>query len=467
MTRARTWSANRRPTRSRRSTRSGLKADIHDVNSDEADRAPSPASIPKAGHAAAQGREGADQRLAGPEAGRRAAGRRLAVRVGRGRRSRAPASRSRGATSIRTSRRASSSRWTRAANSLIAPGSTVTLFVSKGPTDVVRPGRDELLARGRDRDAAELRLQGRRRRLGHRRPVPGRRRHDADAGARARRRSPGRRHDHGRPLHRAADRRATTTDATTPTDTVHDSEATATGRADTAVGHHVHARQTPARRRPDGRPFLGAPDLARVRAVGDRRARPGALRRRRDRDRPRRPLVARLRPGQNRDPSRCGQGRASDTPDLSSTAARSGHVERGRGHARRGRGRAADPARAVRGGRAAPGAARDGGRRRTSAPTHAASALCMDKDLFKAVMRDQGIPVTRNITLRGRRGSAREPVRLSRLRQAGAARLVGRDHEGARRRRAPRRGRARVRARREGARRGVRLRDRGRGRRAR
>jgi D-alanine-D-alanine ligase len=29
-----------------------------------------------------------------------------------------------------------------------------------------------------------------------------------------------------------------------------------------------------------------------------------------------------------------------------------------------------------------------------------ASALCMDKDLFKAVMRDQGIPVTRNVTLR-------------------------------------------------------------------
>jgi D-alanine-D-alanine ligase len=30
----------------------------------------------------------------------------------------------------------------------------------------------------------------------------------------------------------------------------------------------------------------------------------------------------------------------------------------------------------------------------------AASALCMDKDLFKAVMRDHGIPVTRNVTLR-------------------------------------------------------------------
>jgi len=42
----------------------------------------------------------------------------------------------------------------------------------------------------------------------------------------------------------------------------------------------------------------------------------------------------------------------------------------------------------------------------------AASALCMDKDLFKAVMRDQGIPVARNITLRagsvaGKAGGAR------------------------------------------------------------
>jgi len=29
-----------------------------------------------------------------------------------------------------------------------------------------------------------------------------------------------------------------------------------------------------------------------------------------------------------------------------------------------------------------------------------ASALCMDKDLFKAVMRDNGIPVTRSVTVR-------------------------------------------------------------------
>jgi D-alanine-D-alanine ligase len=46
----------------------------------------------------------------------------------------------------------------------------------------------------------------------------------------------------------------------------------------------------------------------------------------------------------------------------------------------------------------------------------AASALCMDKDLFKAVMRDQGIPVTQNITLRagsaaGKAGDARPETR--------------------------------------------------------
>ena len=33
-------------------------------------------------------------------------------------------------------------------------------------------------------------------------------------------------------------------------------------------------------------------------------------------------------------------------------------------------------------------------------PGVAASALCMDKDLFKAVLRDRGIPVTRNVTIR-------------------------------------------------------------------
>ena len=61
----------------------------------------------------------------------------------------------------------------------------------------------------------------------------------------------------------------------------------------------------------------------------------------------------------------------------------------------------------------------------------------------------------------------REPVRLPRLRQAGAARLVGRDLEGPRRGGARDGGRARAAARREGAGRGVRRRNRGRVRRAR
>jgi D-alanine-D-alanine ligase len=39
-------------------------------------------------------------------------------------------------------------------------------------------------------------------------------------------------------------------------------------------------------------------------------------------------------------------------------------------------------------------------------PGVVASAVCMDKDLFKAVLRDHGVPVTRNITLRN--GAAAE-----------------------------------------------------------
>ena len=58
-----------------------------------------------------------------------------------------------------------------------------------------------------------------------------------------------------------------------------------------------------------------------------------------------------------------------------------------------------------------------------------ASALCMDKDLFKAVLRDRGIPVAANVTLRA--GDAdREPLRLPRVRQACATRLFGRHLEG-------------------------------------
>ena len=59
-----------------------------------------------------------------------------------------------------------------------------------------------------------------------------------------------------------------------------------------------------------------------------------------------------------------------------------------------------------------------------------ASALCMDKDVFKSVLRDHDIPVTAEHHPAARRRAA-EPVRLPLLRQAGAARLERRDHEGA------------------------------------
>jgi D-alanine-D-alanine ligase len=43
----------------------------------------------------------------------------------------------------------------------------------------------------------------------------------------------------------------------------------------------------------------------------------------------------------------------------------------------------------------------------------AASALCMDKDLFKAVMRDKGVPVVRSLTLRaGHAGLVESPYGL-------------------------------------------------------
>jgi D-alanine-D-alanine ligase len=38
-----------------------------------------------------------------------------------------------------------------------------------------------------------------------------------------------------------------------------------------------------------------------------------------------------------------------------------------------------------------------------------ASALCMDKDLFKSVLRDQGIPVTRSVTLRSQNNGFANP----------------------------------------------------------
>ena len=96
----------------------------------------------------------------------------------------------------------------------------------------------------------------------------------------------------------------------------------------------------------------------------------------------------------------------------------------------------------------------------------AASALCMDKDLFKAVLRDRGIPVARNVTLRLGDEIANpfgypvfvKPARL------GSSVGISKAHDEAE---LARGGRARPPARREGARRGVRRGHRGRVRRAR
>ncbi len=91
----------------------------------------------------------------------------------------------------------------------------------------------------------------------------------------------------------------------------------------------------------------------------------------------------------------------------------------------------------------------------------AASALCMDKDLFKAVLRDRGIPVARSVTLRdGDEPRPRLPV--SRLREARAPRIVRRYQQGARAGRARAGRRARAPTRRQGADRGASRRDRSR-----
>jgi D-alanine-D-alanine ligase len=59
----------------------------------------------------------------------------------------------------------------------------------------------------------------------------------------------------------------------------------------------------------------------------------------------------------------------------------------------------------------------------------AASALCMDKDLFKKVLRDSGLPVARHVALREGRSGA-EPFGFPCSRPPARLRLFGRDREG-------------------------------------
>ena len=125
--------------------------------------------------------------------------------------------------------------------------------------------------------------------------------------------------------------------------------------------------------------------------LGARGARSRALRRRERRDRPRRPVEPRARPAdtpwcqtpgrvrRRRCPSRPRTGRSPrSAPSTSCCRSCTGRS------ARTGRCRACSSSPASR----------------TSAPGVAASALAMDKDLFKKVLRDSGIPVARHHAIR-------------------------------------------------------------------
>ena len=366
--------------------------------------------------------------------------------------SRARASRSRAATSSRTIRRTRSCRRIRPRTACREGlhGHSVRL---EGPEGSGRPRRGELLACRRDRHAAQLRLQGGR---GHeRRPGP-----EPD----------------GVVLFQTPGAGTSATPGSTVTITVghyappptddddhpHDDRPT----TDTTDDRHDHARHdsgpVSTRRRVavlmGGRSSEHAISLASARSVIE------ALD-------PERYEVVSLEIGRDgrwalpsgSAPQALGPG---DAPPRTATAARSGRVGRGRGHAGRRRGRPADPARPVRRGRPRCRGCWRWRACRTSAPTTPPRPLCMDKDLFKAVMRDQGIPVTRNVTLRD--GAAPENpfgypvfVKPARLGSSVGISKAHDDEELARR------GRARLPPRREGPGRGVRLRGRGRGRRAR
>ena len=132
---------------------------------------------------------------------------------------------------------------------------------------------------------------------------------------------------------------------------------------------------------------------------------------------------------------------------------------------RRGR-RLPGAARAVRRGRDRAGAARARGRALRRRGRDGLRALHGQGPVQVGASR-QGDPGHEERHAPPEPGQLREPVRVPRLREAGAAGLVGRDLEGAQRRGAASRDRARLPARREGARRGVRERRRGRVQRAR
>ena len=131
-----------------------------------------------------------------------------------------------------------------------------------------------------------------------------------------------------------------------------------------------------------------------------------------------------------------------------------------------GRRRLPRPARAVRRGRHRSGPAR-AGRRPLRRRGHPRLGALHGQGPVQGGAPRRGDPGHAERDAPSERGRLREPLRLPGVREARAARLLGRDQQGARRGRAPRRDRARLPARREGARRGIRLRGRGRVQRAR
>ena len=281
----------------------------------------------------------------------------------------------------------------------------------EGPVDVRRARRHDAGRRDRPDDAGGRGLPHARRVRGHRRSDARRHRHLAGSGRRHAGQAELARHALRRTLRRAPRRRL--------------------------------RERTRARRRARGRPLERARDLRRVGALGRRRARSRALRDRRRRDRPRRALGARVGRRQS-----CPETSVETLPVVadSAPAATLGQV---------------DVVLPILHGPFGEDGTVQGLLELAGVPYVgagvAASALCMDKDLFKAVLRDRGIPVARNVTLRDG-DAARAPLPVPGVREARAPRLLGRDLEGARRERARGRGRARAPPRRQGADRGGRRR---------
>ena len=387
----------------------GLKADIHRINSDK-ESGTVTGQFPKAGTRLVKGEKVRINVSQGPKPiGDTTCGRR-ALRAGGAGRSRASGfAVARRPVDSDEPKGASSSRWTRRRTRSPRRARTITLYVSEGPKTLAVPdvssfSRADAITLLRNSgfkvlvqvvDTAGL--------------VAGRRRPDANAetGVPQETRRDG--DDHGRPLRRAADNGADDDRAAADD---HDT----TRRTPRRLSRRPDA---PARRGADGRPLVRARDLARLRAVGARRARPRALRGGDDRDRPRRPLGPPLRP------TPTGPGPGSDTAGESvanraqpPVPAASNEVAAALGEV--------EVVLPILHGPFGEDGTLQGLLEMAGVPYVgagvAASALCMDKDLFKAVMRDQGSrsratsrcgtahpPRTRSATRSSssRRGSAR------------------------------------------------------------